>query len=118
MSDVPESLRRRRLLAGSAGAIAGAGLIGLPDRAGAQASAPAVTAARPLPAYVAWKDASALIVHTPTTIETRRSAFGTSGVTPAEQLYIPTTCRRPTRPSSPTAMPGRWPSKAFATRAR
>jgi sulfite dehydrogenase len=41
-----------------------------------------------LPAYVSWKDPSSVIVHTPTTIETRRTAFGSSLVTPADRLYI------------------------------
>ena len=92
MTDSPLSLRRRQLLAGSAGALAGTGLIGLAGEAAAQAAAPAAapaaSAPRALPAYVAWKDANAVIVHSATTIETKRSAFGTSGITPAEQLYI------------------------------
>ena len=91
MTDPTLSLRRRQLLAGGAGALAGSGLIGLAGEAAAQASAPAsgaATGARPLPAYVAWKDPSAVIVHSATTIETKRSAFGTSVVTPTEQLYI------------------------------
>ncbi len=45
-------------------------------------------ATRPLAAYVRWKDAASLIVHTSTTIETKHSAFGTSVITPAEQLFI------------------------------
>jgi sulfite oxidase len=92
MTDPTLSLRRRQLLAGGAGALAGSGLLGLAGEAAAQAAAPAASAAaagaRPLPAYVAWKDANAVIVHSATTIETKRSAFGTSGITPAEQLYI------------------------------
>ena len=92
MTDPTLSLRRRQLLAGGAGALAGTGLIGLAGEAAAQAAAPAASAAatgaRPLPAYVAWKDPSAVIVHSATTIETKRSAFGTSGITPAENLYI------------------------------
>jgi sulfite dehydrogenase len=90
MTDLPLSLRRRQLLAGSAGALAGTGLIGLAGEAAAQAAAAAASApaVRPLPPYVAWKDANAVIVHSATTIETKRSAFGTSGITPAEQLYI------------------------------
>jgi sulfite oxidase len=90
MTELPTSLRRRQLLAG-AGALAGTGLIGLAGEAAAQASAAAATAPtgpRPLPAYVAWKDPNAVIVHSATTIETKRSAFGTSGITPAESLYI------------------------------
>jgi sulfite dehydrogenase len=91
MTELPTSLRRRQLLAGGAGALAGTGLIGLAGEAAAQASAAAATAPtgpRPLPAYVAWKDPNAVIVHSATTIETKRSAFGTSGITPAESLYI------------------------------
>jgi sulfite dehydrogenase len=88
------SLNRRRLLAGSAGAVASAALAPLAHEAGAQqaASAPAAAAAppaaKPLPAYAAWKDANSLIVHSSSTLETKRSAFGTSVITPAEQLYI------------------------------
>jgi DMSO/TMAO reductase YedYZ molybdopterin-dependent catalytic subunit len=74
------AMRRRHLLAGSAGALAAAGLGSWSGAASAQA--------RPLPDYAAWKDAGSLIVHTPTTIETRRGAFGSSGITPAEQLYV------------------------------
>ena len=81
---------RRRLLAtgGTALVAAGAGAL---SSASAQTPAPATPAAaqaKPLPAYVAWKDANAMIVHTPTTIETKRSAFGTGVITPSDQLFI------------------------------
>ncbi|HKO69140.1 MAG TPA: sulfite oxidase, partial [Burkholderiaceae bacterium] len=60
-------LSRRRMLA-SSGALAAAGLAGA-SRVVAQ-TAPATPAAssqaKPLPAYVAWKDQDSLIVHTPT----------------------------------------------------
>ncbi len=91
MTDPKPSLRRRQILAGSAGAIATVGLAGLPARSAAQAASAAAAPAagpRPLPPYAAWKDASSLIVHSSSTIETRRNAFGTSGITPAEQLYV------------------------------
>lgn len=83
------ALRRRQLLAGSAGAVVGLGVLG---KAQAQApapaaAAPAAAAPKPLPPYVAWKEASAVIVHTPTTIETRRAALGTA-LTPTDHLYI------------------------------
>lgn len=84
MRNSTTDLSRRGLLAAGATALAGAGLARV-----AQAQAPAAAPARPpLPAYVAWKDAEQLIVHTGTTIETKRSAFGTSIVTPADRLYI------------------------------
>jgi sulfite oxidase len=86
MTDSPLSLRRRQLLAGSAGALAGTGLVGLAGEAAAQAAAPA--APRTLPAYVAWKDANAVIVHNPNELETKRSAFGTSGITSTDHLYV------------------------------
>ncbi len=70
-------LGRRQLLAG--GALAGLGAWAA--EAGAQQ-------AKPLPAYVAWKDPDSMIVHSASTLETRRSAFGTSVITPAEQLYV------------------------------
>ena len=78
----PHDPSRRGLLAGGITALAGAGL-------GRPAQAQSSAAAKPaLPAYVAWKDPEHMIVHTGTTIETRRSAFGTSVITPAERLYI------------------------------
>jgi len=77
--------QRRLLLAGSGAALAATGLGGFSKTALAQAAA---TAAKPLPPYVAWKDPNALIVHTSSTLETRRSAFGTSIITPIEHLYI------------------------------
>lgn len=80
----PKNPQRRKLLAGSA-ALAAAGLAGFQKTVFAQAAS---AAAKPLPPYVAWKDPAAMIVHTSSTLETRRSAFGTSLITPADQLYI------------------------------
>ena len=77
------SLPRRRLLAGSATALAAAGLASWSRGAHAQAAAP-----KPLPAYTSWKNSNALIVHSNNTMETRRSAFGTSVITPSDQLFV------------------------------
>ncbi|MEG0140694.1 MAG: sulfite oxidase [Comamonas sp.] len=83
------SLPRRRLLAGSASALAAAGLASFQSQALAQAAAPAAApAAKPLPGYASFKNADAVIVHSSTTIETKRSAFGSSVVTPTNQLYV------------------------------
>jgi len=81
---------RRRLLAtgGSAIVAAGAGAFSSASAQTPAPAAPAAAQAKPLPAYVAWKDAGSLIVHTPTTIETRRAAFGTGVITPVNQLFI------------------------------
>jgi DMSO/TMAO reductase YedYZ molybdopterin-dependent catalytic subunit len=85
----PTNPVRRRLLAGSAGMLAA----GLASNASAQGAAPVPPAAapadaKPLPPYVAWKNPAHVIQHTATTIETKRSAFGTSVITPADRLYI------------------------------
>ena len=81
----PASLPRRQVLAGSVSALAAAGLAGVGTAATAQTSS---AAPKPLPAYVGWKDPASLIVHSATTIETKRQAFGSGLITPAEQLYI------------------------------
>lgn len=82
-----KSPSRRHLLAGGT-ALAVAGLAGLNRTAIAQAVNSTTAAPKPLPSYVAWKDPAAMIVHTSGTLETKRSAFGTSIITPSEQLYI------------------------------
>lgn len=87
MGSPPTDRVRRGLLAGGATALAGATL-GHAARAQTPAN-PGPAALRPtLPPYVAWKEAEHMIVHTGTTIETKRSAFGTSVITPADRLYI------------------------------
>ena len=77
----PRSFQRRHLLAGSASAVA-AGLCGSSGRALAQPSSPS------LPAYAGWKDPGSLIVHSAQTMETRRGAFGSAPITPADRLYV------------------------------
>lgn len=81
----PTDLKRRGLLAGSAAALAS----GFARASEAPPPAAAALArSSTLPTYVAWKDPQNLIVHTSSTIETRRSAFGTSVITPADRLYV------------------------------
>ncbi len=99
------SRRRRHLLAAGALALPAAGLRAqgsAPRPAGAGAGAPtdggtaaargaptvAAPSGKPLPRYVEWKHADALIVHSPNTIETRREAFGTSVITPVSILFV------------------------------
>jgi len=91
MNQQPTSLPRRHLLAGSGAALAAVGLASFGRTAAAAGETAPVAlagAAKPLPAYVGWKDPASLIVHSSTTIETKRSVFGTSVITPSEQLYI------------------------------
>ncbi|MDB5732923.1 MAG: oxidoreductase, molybdopterin-binding protein [Variovorax sp.] len=85
---VPANLRRRAMLAGSASAAIA--VVGCKGMAQTPPAAPVAAAngAKPLPAYVSWKDPSALIVHSAATVETKRSVFGSSVVTPTSQLYI------------------------------
>mgnify|MGYP001185074365 FL=1 len=80
------TLPRRHMLAGSAAALSALGLAGWTGSARAQQAA--APAAKPLPAYAGWKSPDALIVHSSSTLETRRSAFGTSVITPSNQLYV------------------------------
>ena len=83
MNSAITSLPRRRLLTGSASALAAAGLASWSQGALAQAAA-----VKPLPAYLGWKNADSVIVHSSNTLETKRSAFGTSVITPSDQLYL------------------------------
>ena len=76
---------RRSLLIGSASSVAIAGIAGFQKTIFAQATSEVI---KPLPPYVAWKDPKSLIIHSSTTMETKRTAFGTSVITPSEQLYI------------------------------
>jgi sulfite oxidase len=80
---IKHRLTRREALTTAAAA---AWVAGQPATATAGSAPPA--AAKPLPAYVSWKRADALIVHTSSTIETRREAFGSSVITPVEHLYV------------------------------
>jgi DMSO/TMAO reductase YedYZ molybdopterin-dependent catalytic subunit len=88
-------ITRRNLLGATVGLVAAAGLH--PRSSNAQtvapaatstASSPSVSTAKPLPAYVNWKHADSMIIHTPTTIETKRSAIGSSIITPSDRLFI------------------------------
>ncbi|NUZ05487.1 sulfite oxidase [Piscinibacter koreensis] len=74
-------LRRRQLLAGSASALAASGLATFTRGASAQT-------ARPFPPNLEWKDPANFIVHNARELETKRSAFGTSAITPAERLFV------------------------------
>jgi DMSO/TMAO reductase YedYZ molybdopterin-dependent catalytic subunit len=81
---------RRRMLASTGGVVALAGLGGLngANASSAPAAGAAVPTAKPLPDYVKWKNADALIVHSANTIETKRGAFGSSVITPSDRLFI------------------------------
>ena len=69
------NLVRRRFLATGAGAVAVAGIGRGTGVFAADAAAPAEAK---LPPYVSWKDPRSMIVHTSSTLETRRTAFGRS----------------------------------------
>jgi DMSO/TMAO reductase YedYZ molybdopterin-dependent catalytic subunit len=81
--DQSTQIPRRHFLiaAGSAGAA-----VAMPVSLGS--SAALAQDAKPLPAYVSWKNPEAMIVHSSSTLETKRTFFGTSGVTPEDELYI------------------------------
>jgi DMSO/TMAO reductase YedYZ molybdopterin-dependent catalytic subunit len=73
---------RRRLLAAGAGGAA-AGLSGWSPASLAKASG-----GKPLPPVAAWKDASRLIVHSASGVETRRGAFGAGVITDNDILFL------------------------------
>jgi sulfite dehydrogenase len=82
MESTPPELnlsRRRLLAAGATGAAAG--IAGWTPAALAQG-------AKPLPPFASFKDASRVIVHSASGIETRREAFGTSGITDTDILFV------------------------------
>jgi sulfite oxidase len=81
------AIGRRSFLAGSALAAASTSLPGMPVIAKAQE-------AKPLPDYVKWKDAGALIVHSEQTIESKR-AVTAALITPEDKLYIRNNVKAP-----------------------
>jgi len=72
---------RRRLLVGSAGAMAAVSLLGLSPLSRAEEP-------KTLPEYAAWKDRNALIVHSANTMETERGAIGNGVITPTGRLFV------------------------------
>ncbi|MBN7770462.1 sulfite oxidase [Marinobacter daepoensis] len=98
-SGAPDNLSRRRILIGSAGAMAAVSLLGF-SRLG--------TAEEPksLPDYAAWKERSALIVHSANTMETQRGAIGSGVITPSDHLFVRNNLPPP--PASVTMDPDAW----------
>lgn len=82
------NIGRRRMLATTGGvvALAGLGSMGRANAAGATDAAAAEV--KPLPDYASWKDADGMIVHSANTIETKRTAFGSSVITPSDKLFV------------------------------
>lgn len=74
-------MRRRHIILTGVAA-AGVGTLS-PAALAQQAAKP-----KPLPKYVEWKYIDSLIVHSSNTIETKRSAFGTSVVVPNDILFV------------------------------
>src|SRR5690606_25265174 len=92
---------RRRMLASTGGIVALAGLGGIAraDTGAADPGAATGSAAKPLPPYASWKDADSLIVHSANTIETKRTAFGSSVITPTNRLFVRNNVTPPTDPA-------------------
>jgi len=80
------TLQRRQMLAASAAGLGALGLGGWSQDAQAQGAA--ASAAKPLPPLAGWKDPKAMIVHSSSTLETRRAAYGTSIITPTNRLFV------------------------------
>ena len=79
MNSPIDTRRRQILLTGAGAASALSGFIPV---------ALSADKAKPLPAYVDWKDAQSVIVHSANTIETKRGALGTSVITSDERLFV------------------------------
>ncbi|PXX93556.1 sulfite oxidase [Marinobacter vulgaris] len=94
-----ESPARRRLLVGSAGAMAAVSLLGFIPLA--RADEP-----KSLPDYAAWKERSALIVHSTNTMETERGAIGNGVITPSDRLFVRNNLPAP--PATITDDPDAW----------
>lgn len=93
---------RRGFLVGASGATAlGAGGVALDG-----ALAPAAAQEGGLPDYAAWKDADALIIHSKNTMETKRGAVGSGGLTASDRLFIRNNL--PSPDASITADPDAW----------
>src|SRR5690625_3680509 len=90
----PTDLTRRRLLATTGGAITLAGVSSFAhadqgEEAEAKKAAEAAKATdKSFPDYVAWKHQDSMILHSSNTIETKRTAFGQSGITPLNRLFV------------------------------
>ncbi|MES1924434.1 sulfite oxidase [Salinisphaera sp. T31B1] len=90
----PVAPSRRRFLTHTLGI--GGGLVAYGATGGAALAATAGGAAKSdpaqaeLPEAVRWKEADAFVLHgrSPITLESKRSAFGSSGITPANRLYV------------------------------
>lgn len=91
-------VRRRWLAASAAGAAAGLSGVSAPSLAQGQA--------KPLPPVAAFKRASGVIVHSANGIETRRDAFGSSGITDGDVLFLRNNIAAPS--ASITENPDAW----------
>jgi DMSO/TMAO reductase YedYZ molybdopterin-dependent catalytic subunit len=83
MEQISKLSRRHFIIAG-----AGAGVLASNAEFGFGFNTAALAQDKPLPDYVSWKNPKAMIVHSKNTLETKRDHFGTSGITPTDELYV------------------------------
>jgi DMSO/TMAO reductase YedYZ molybdopterin-dependent catalytic subunit len=83
MEQTAKLSRRHFIIAG-----AGAGVLVSNPELGFGFNTAAQAQDKPLPDYVSWKNPKAMIVHSKSGLETKRDYFGTSGITPTDELYI------------------------------
>jgi len=79
--DKAVDVRRRQVLLGGAAAVAAVG-------SGSGEALAQAAKSKPLPKYAEWKYIDSLIIHSSNTMETRRTAFGTSVITPTDILFV------------------------------
>src|SRR5690554_4021033 len=90
---------RRSLLVGSAGAMAAVSLLGFTPLARAEEP-------KSLPEFAAWKERTALIVHSANTMETQRGAIGNGVITASDRLFVRNNLPAP--PASIAENPDAW----------
>src|SRR5690625_457884 len=101
----PTNISRRHALLRAGGAISLASVGTLTPISRALAATETKDAAT-LPAYAAWKDPSALIIHSANTMETQRNAFGSGLITPLDRLFVRNNLNPP--PEEITHDPDNW----------
>lgn len=84
----PINLSRRQAIVRTGGALGLASVSTLTPISKALAKSKSSDKAAQLPAYAAWKDPEALIIHSANTMETKRNAFGSSLITPLDRLFV------------------------------
>lgn len=100
------NLSRRSWLQSTSGVVGVVGIGTLTPLSAALAATEKAEEKKDFPAYLSWKDPNSLILHSSNTAETKRSAFGTSVITPLDHLFVRNNLTPPS--ASITEDPDTW----------